>query len=88
MENAITALTTHKIALIIAAIISIIIILSVLKKLIKLAAVLLALIVLYIAYLAYTGQQVPRTKQEAIKHVMMKIEQLKKENKKTFKGGI
>jgi uncharacterized protein YacL len=88
MESVITALTTHKIALIIAAIVSILIVLSVLKRLIKLAAVFLAIIVLYIAYLAYTGQQVPKTKQEAIKHVMVKIEQLKKESKKTFKGGL
>ncbi len=88
MESAITALTTHKIALIIAVIISIIIVLSVIKKLIRVAAVFLALIVLYIAYLAYTGQQVPKTKKEAIKHVMIKIDQLKKESKKSFKGGL
>ena len=88
MESLITALTTHKIALIIAVIISILIVLSVLKKLLKLAAVFLAIIVLYVAYLAYTGQKVPKTKQEAIKHVMIKIEQLKKESKKTFRGGI
>jgi xanthine/uracil permease len=88
MESAITALTTHKIALAIAVIISILIVLSVLKKLLKVAAVLLALIVLYIAYLAYTGQQVPKTQKEAIKHVIIKIDQLKKESKKSFKGGL
>jgi uncharacterized protein YacL len=88
MESLITALTTHKIVLIIAVIVSIIIVLSVLKKLVKVAAVLMAIIVLYIAYLAYTGQKVPKTKREAIKHVMFKIDQLKKESAKTFKGGM
>lgn len=88
MESLITALTTHKIVLIIAVIISIIIVLSVLKKLVKLAAVFLAIIVLYIAYLAYTGQKVPKTKHEAIKHVMIKIDQLKKESSKNFRGGM
>jgi hypothetical protein len=88
MENLITALTTHKIVLIIAVIISILIVLSVLKKLVKLAVVVLAIVVLYIAYLASTGQKVPTTKHEAIKHVMFKIDQMKKGSAKTYRGGI
>jgi uncharacterized protein YacL len=88
MESLITALTTHKIVLIVAVIISILIVLSVMKKLVKVAAIFMAIIVLYVAYLVYTGQQVPKTKREAIKHVMIKIDQLNKESKKNFKGGM
>ncbi len=77
MESLITFLISNKIVLIIAVIISVLIVLSVAKKLLKVALFFLALMVLYAAYLVYTGQKVPRTKQEAIQHVIVKFDEMK-----------
>ncbi len=87
MEYIITALTSNKILLVVAVVISIIIVLSVVKKLVKVAAVLLALLVLYAAYLVYTGQNVPKTKQEALRHVNTKIDEMKTGGLKKVRGG-
>jgi len=87
MEHIITALTSNKILLVAAVVVSIIIVLSVVKKLVKVAAVLLALLVLYAAYLVYTGQNVPKTKQEALRHVNTKIDEMKTGGFKKARGG-
>jgi hypothetical protein len=87
MENLITALTSNKPILVIAVIISIIIVMSVVKKLVKVAVVLLALLVLYAAYLVYTGQNVPKTRQEALQHVNTKIDEVKTGGLKKSRGG-
>mgnify|MGYP001178065573 CR=1 FL=1 len=87
MENIITALTSNKILLVAAVVVSIIIVLSVVKKLVKVAVVLLALLVLYAAYLVYTGQTVPKTKQEALRHVNTKIDAMKTGGLKKARGG-
>ncbi|MBP7736244.1 MAG: hypothetical protein KA369_09765 [Spirochaetes bacterium] len=87
MENIITALTSNKILLVIAVIISIIIVLSVVKKLVKVAVVLLALLILYAAYLVYTGQNVPKTKQEALRHMNTKIDEVKTGGLKKIRDG-
>jgi len=87
MENLITALISNKILLVIAVIISIIIVMSVVKKLVKVAVVLLALLVLYAAYLVYTGQNVPKTKQEALRHVNIKIDEVKTGGLNKSRGG-
>jgi threonine/homoserine/homoserine lactone efflux protein len=86
MENIITFLISNKIVLVIAVIISILIVLSVAKKLLKVALFFLALLVLYAAYLVYTGQKVPRTKQEAVQHVMVKIDEMKSGGQKKTRG--
>ncbi len=87
MESIITFLISNKIILIIAVIISIVIVLSVVKKLVKVALLFLAILVLYAAYLVYTGQKVPRTKQETIQHVNVKIDEMKAGGKKKNRGG-
>ncbi len=87
MESIITALTSNKILLIIAVIVSILIVMSVVKKLVKVALFFLALLVLYAAYLVYTGQKVPKTRQEAIQHVNVKIDEMKAGGLKKIKGG-
>ena len=87
MESIITFLVSNKIVLIIAVIISIVIVLSVVKKLVKVALLFLAILVLYAAYLVYTGQKVPRTKQEALQHVNLKIDDMKAGGQKKTRGG-
>ncbi len=78
METIITAITSNRIVLAAAVVISILIVLSVARKLARIAVVLLAILVLYAAYLVYTGQRVPKTKEEIVKHGAKKIEEIKK----------
>ncbi len=46
-----------------------------------------AILVLYIAYLVYTGQKVPMTKQETIRHMNVKIDEIKSGGQKNRRGG-
>ncbi|MBN2159659.1 MAG: hypothetical protein JW807_09705 [Spirochaetes bacterium] len=85
MENIINLLVSNKALLAVAVFISILIILSAARKLVRAAIVLLAILIIYAAYLIYSGQKVPRTGTEAIRHVTVKIDELKKSEVKIIK---
>ena len=82
MESIIQALSSNPIFLIIFVIIIIVIIFSIVKKLFKLLIPLLILIGLYAGYLYFTGQEIPTTKENILKHGKNKIEEVKKESNK------
>lgn len=87
MESIINVLVSNKALLAVAVFISVLIVLSAAKKLMRAAVVLLAILIIYAAYLVYSGQKVPRSGKEALKHVTTKIDEMKDGGTKTLKGG-
>ncbi len=68
MEGVIDTIISNPILLIITVILGILLVYSVIKKLFKVAVIVLIAGVIYVSYLAYTGQKVPTTKDEVMKH--------------------
>jgi len=77
MENLVNIITSNTIYMVLAVIIVIAIILSLIKKFFKLLVTACLILGLYVAYLAFTGQSIPITKKEIIRHGSVQFEKIK-----------
>ncbi len=68
MEGVIDTIVSNPLLLIITVVLGILILYSVIKKLFKMAVILIFVFIIYVSYLVYTGQKVPTTKTEVMKH--------------------
>ncbi|MEA3296133.1 MAG: hypothetical protein U9Q27_03290 [Patescibacteria group bacterium] len=88
MESIINTLSSNPVFLIIFVILVIIIIFSIVKRLFKLLIPLIILVGLYAGYLYNTGQNIPTTKEDIIKHGKEKIEVIKDKGEKILKDKV
>ncbi len=88
MESIINTLSSNPVFLIILVILVIVIIFSIVKRLFKLLIPLIILIGVYAGYLYVTGQKIPTTKEDIIKHGKEKIKVIKDEGEKILKDKV
>ena len=88
MENLINAITTDKLIFIILIIGAILIAVAIIKELFKIALFILIAAILYAVFLSYSGQKIPMSKDEAIKHGNEQADWIKKETGKIIKDLI
>ena len=69
MEKLIELITSNTLYLTIAIIIGVMIAISLVKKMIKMIILSFIVLVIYVGYLSYTGQKIPKTREETVKHV-------------------
>ena len=74
MEKLIELITSNTLYLTIAIIIGVMIAISLVKKMIKMIILSFIVLVIYVGYLSYTGQKIPKTREETVKHVKEKIQ--------------
>ncbi len=77
IENIFAVVTSSTPLMILAVITCIMIIVAVLKRFMKLFIIAVVILLAYAGYLAYTGQEIPVTSEEIIRHGSQKLEQLK-----------
>ncbi len=81
MEGIIKVLTSNNILMILGLFLVAILIFSVIKQLLKLVYLAAILLVIYVGYLYYTGQKIPTTKDEVIKHSYEQFNKIEKSRK-------
>ncbi len=74
MEEILKTITSNNLYLAAAVILGVIIIISLVKKMIKMIILSLIVISAYLGYLYYTGQKIPKTREETVKHITDKVE--------------
>jgi type III secretory pathway component EscV len=88
MENLLNSITTDKLVPIILIIGALIIAFAIIKELFKIALFIFIAVILYAAFLSYTGQKIPMSKDEALKHGYEQAEWIKKESGKMIKDWV
>ncbi len=88
MENLLNAITADKLIFIVILIGVILIAVAIIKELFKIALFILLAAVLYAAFLSYSGQKIPLTKDEAVKHGNEQADWIKKESGKIIRDWI
>ena len=87
MEELLKTITSNTLYLAIAVILGVVIIICIIKKMLKLLILSVIVIAVYIGYLHYTGQKVPGTREETVKHLKEKLDkgkELLKDNMKNL----
>jgi len=82
MENLINTITSNPIYMVIAVIIVVAVAISIVKKLFKALILAIAVLIIYLGYMSYTGQKIPTSTDDIIKHGTKQIEKMKKAGEK------
>lgn len=88
IHNILNAITTDKIILIILIAGAILLAIAIIKELFKIALFILLAAFIYAGFLAYSGQKIPSSKDEAIRHGNAQADWIKKEAGKMIRDFI
>jgi membrane protein implicated in regulation of membrane protease activity len=86
VQNLITIITSNTLFLVLAIIIAIMIALALIRHVFSLFVIAVLVLAAYAGYLAYTGQKIPTTSEEILKHGSEQLQKLKVEEMRK-KGG-
>ena len=86
MEELIKTITSNTLYLAVAVILGVVIVLAVIKRMMKLIVLAVIVLACYVGYLHFTGQKVPKTREETVKHISEKLEQGKEILQKEMKN--
>jgi len=88
MDQYINIVLSNPLYLAVAIIVGALLVFAILKRLARMLVTILIIIILYIGYLAYTGQEIPGTKEQIIRHGTEQLDRIKTDSRGALEKAV